>query len=206
MNITKTTSLKYKVIIGLKIFILLWILVFLIVTFTASYLKLLSVAINLMIMYLIFTLVYFSFLAEKEERIVILNMWKVYFSVVTIMFIFMYSTESNLRKDSLDYQKTKLDYELRTNSNNINKTFFAYSNIVTQHLNSNKQEKLIDISKVSIRNKKEKVYTLWYANLSVSVIIIITLFMFLWSLIELKFFQYKRISKKSDFLKIKLRK
>ena len=204
MNIKRTTSLKYKIISGLKIFILFWIFIFLTATFIVAYTKLFEIAINLMSIYLILTLIYFSFYADKEERITILNMWKVYFSVITIMIVFLYSTESNLRKDALDYQKTKLNYEIKTKSDDINNTFSEYSSIVTQYLNSNKKQELIDISKPSNeKKKKEKGYTIWYANFAVSVMNIITLFMFLWSLIELKIFQDKKINRKSDFLKIK---
>ncbi len=204
MNIPKAFSLKYKIILGLKLFIVLLIFLFLISTFIIDYSRLFKIAINLMSIYLILTLSYFSFYADKEDRLTILNMWKIYFSVITIMIVFLYSMESNLRKVALDYQKTKLNYEIKIKSNDINNTFAEYSNIVTQYLNSNKKEKLIDITKpIKENTKKEEGYTIWYANFAVGVMNIITLFMFLWSLLELKIFQDKKVSRKQDFLKIK---
>ena len=204
MNIPKTFSLKYKIILGLKLLIVLLIFIFLTSTFIIGYIRLLKIAINLMSIYLILTLIYFSFYADKEDRTTILNMWKIYFSVITIMIVFLYSMESNLRKIALDYQKTKLNYEIKIKSNDINNTFTEYTNIITQYLDSNKKEKLIDIKKpIKENTKKEEGYTIWYANFAVGVMNIITLFMFLWSLLELKIFQNKKVSKKQNFLKIK---
>jgi len=191
-----SSDFKKNIIYWIKFLLIFSILFFVGFTFIAPLTRLATISVILIISFLMVSLIYFAYKANKEERETLLFMWKVYFSVLTILLIFFYSTEDKLRLFVLDYYKTKLNYELKTKSTDINNTFSEYENIVTSHINNNKKED-VNISVYENKQKvnKEKFYTIWYGNISINFMNVITLFMFLWFVVEFDILNIKKSNK-----------
>jgi len=150
--------------------------------------------------YLPFSLIYFAMTENDKDRDIILKMWKMYFSIVSLMFVFTFSLENYVREIKAEYYKTKLLYEIRTKETPkvIKETFSNYEALTNKYIKylepGDGAKRFQEARKEShkkndnIRTKK-KAYTIIYANIGAGIMVIITLFMFLWSLVSLSIFQ-----------------
>jgi len=182
---------KKSIIMFLKGILLIFILFFIGRGLTSiPFTILVTVFFVLFIVLLIGSLIYFSFTQKKEDRRLLLTMWKIYLSVLTIMFILLFSTENNITKMKIDFQKTKLQYEIKIKSTNLESTFSTYESLVTKYTKPYENKK-INNDKVIKPNKekKEDYYISNYANFAMTVMIITSLFMCIWGLTELSIFQ-----------------
>lgn len=187
-------SLKGKVVVYyIQYVLILFILSSAGLMFVAPYTILATLSVILVVAYLMFSLIYFT-KATKEKRSILLNMWKIYFPILTLMAAFLFTTEADLRQFLIDYEKTKLDYQLKTNFQDFNKTFSEYESIIENHLKNNQKQKIIVLTANEPKESiQEENYTVWYGNFTVSIINIVTLFMFLWSLVEFNTFKDKKV-------------
>ncbi len=176
---------KQSVVIVLKAILITLIIMLLSVTFKAPYVNLLNWFLTTITIYLILTLLYFSYLADEKERNTILTMWKLYFSIVAIMIAIFYNIEDNINKQKIDYQKTKISYQLKQGSNEVNSTFETYSSLISAYINNISPE-----DKTNKPKNEKRIIT--YANFTVNILNIITLLMFLWALTEFKIFKEKK--------------
>jgi len=169
-------------------------------TFTAPYNQIISNFFMLMLYYMVFSLMYFSFSSSEEDRQLILKMWKIYFSILSIMFILIYSMDGYIRKTKIDYYKTKLTYELRTKAdqNILKATFKDYEELSLKPLEQYKPQD-VNISNYfnpKTTKTKHKPFTVIYGNFAANAMLVITLFMFLWSFTELSYFRIVKKPKK----------
>jgi heme/copper-type cytochrome/quinol oxidase subunit 4 len=176
---------KKSVVIVLKMILITLIIMLMSVTFKAPYINLLNWFFTTIIIYLILTLLYFSYLADEKERTTILTMWKLYFSIIAIMTAIFYNIEDNINKQKIDYQKTKLSYQLKQGSNEVNSTFETYTSLISAYINNISAE-----DRTNKQKNDKRIIT--YANFTVNILNIITLFMFVWALSEFKIFKEKK--------------
>ncbi len=146
------------------------------------------------------SLFYFADTDNREDRATILKMWKVYFSIITLMFVFTFSTENYIKKVKIDYFKTKLMYEIKTDANlsTLKNTFKNFEELTiksVKYLEPQDINLTKDLNQKSIRHKP---YKILYGNLSAGIMAIVTLFMLLWAISELSWF---KIKKKENSLK-----
>jgi len=137
------------------------------------------------------SLFYFTYFNNKEDRATILQMWKVYFSIITLMFIFIFSTENYIKKIKIDYYKTKLMYEIKTDAN-LSRMKNTFKNFEEVTIKSIKYLEPYDINLTKDLNQKrgfQKPYRIIYVNLSVGIMAIVTLFMLLWAISDLSWFE-----------------
>lgn len=208
--IIEAGGLKYflidKVIRAIKLSKFFWILIIALGPFRivySSYEDLVHGSFKWITSYLILSLIYFSYTQDKEERAIVLNMWKIYFSIISLMLIFLYSLESNIRNVSLDFQKTKLSYELQLKLGDSNLTFNEYNNTIQDYLKSNQNEKVPEFNETKPIKEVHEPFLTWYGNFAFGVINIITWFMFLWSIVELKIFNSVQKQKPKYIEKLK---
>lgn len=168
----------------IKLLVLFGVAFILIVGFKIDY----SVLLNLGFLFIVLFLIgsFYCFIdACNEERKVIINIWKLYMSVIVLMIILIYAIENNANKLQLEYDKTKLLYDLRTNSNDLNKSFAAYEKTVKKIQKKYEEKELKNTKRLNEKqNKEKKSYVNFYMNFSSMVIIIMTIFSSLWLMIE----------------------
>lgn len=215
MNV-RLTSLKIKeykneIVLGVKSFLLLWMLSSLLFTFEAPYTRLTTIFPILFITFMMSSVIYYTYTSNGRDRRILMSMWKTYFPIISLMIVLMYSIEFRVADIHIDYLKTKLDYEIKMKSSDINKSFSIYDQTVEDYLIRYQREDYNEsnVFKEKQSEKEEKPYKIWYANFAVSVMNIITLFMFMWGLVELSIFknnqQNRGIGKnriKKKFLKL----
>jgi len=145
--------------------------------------------IYLSLIFLSISIYYYTFVAKDDEYSLIRGMWKIYFSIISLMFIMIFSIESYTNNILFNSYKQKIIYQLKTNSLEVNSTFNEYDSIVKKYL-SGYEKKKVDYKKIFITEEKvEEKYTVWYMNIAYTIMIITTLFMFIWMLNELKYFK-----------------
>jgi len=196
LYLKKNPKIKLKIIDWIKAVVIFMIFVTFAFMFFAPYSRVFNFFLYLAIfMYLPFSLIYFSITKSKNDRDIILKMWKIYFPIVSLMFVFTFSMENYVRKTKAEYYKTKLLYEIRTKETPkvIKETFSNYEALTIKYIKYLEPEKagklFEETMKPSHKNNKRKAYTIIYANLGAGIMAIITLFMFLWSLVSLSIFQ-----------------
>ena len=176
--------------------------------FFAPYQNIFNFFLYLAFLWLPFSLFYFVYTENKEDRSTILKMWKVYFSIITLMFVYMFITETYIKKLKIDYYKTKLMYEIRMNAN-INTIKGTFKNFEEHTIKSIKYLEPQDINLTKdFHHKKvdQKPYKILYANVSAGIMTIVTLFMLLWALSELSWFQSTKKKNRIDRIKEKYHK
>jgi len=219
LYLKKNPKIKLKIIDWIKAIVIFMIFATFTSMFFTPFSRVFSFFLHLAIfMYLPFSIIYFSITKNNKDRDTILKMWKIYFSIVSLMFVFTFSMENYVRKTKAEYYKTKLIYEIRTKETPkvIRETFSNYealTNKYIKYLEAKKAGKLFqETMKQSHKDNKQKAYTIIYANLGAGIMAIITLFMFLWSLVSLSIFQMEeetqinRIRKLQEKIKNKKRR
>ena len=117
------------------------------------------------------------------------------------MIIMIFSVESYVNNIIFNSYKEKIAYQLEINSPEVNATFSEYNQIVDKYV-SGYEKKKIDYKKILIPEKKEKEeYTVFYMNVAHMLMIITTLYMFLWMLNELKYFKVSSIKLSNYYAK-----
>lgn len=200
--IWKIKSNKKKIVLYSKGIIIFWMFVSFTFALFASYIQLVKIFFTGFTIFLTLSIFYYSFLSIKEDRIKLMNMWKMYFPVITLMFIFIYSIEDSVLKMKIDYYKTKLSYEIKTNSSDVTLTFENYKNLIDNRLDFYKKEDINTTKITNPKQRKEEHYTIWYANLGMTIMNILTSFMFLWSLTELSLFNKKEAKYSDKYKKV----
>lgn len=179
-------KLKKKTLFDyIKILSLLGVILIFTFAFQIDYNMLFRVSFVIIAMFLSVTFAYFLD-ANSDERNVLINIWKLYISVITVMIILMFTMSDNANKIQLEYDKTKLLYDIRTNSDDINKSFLAYEKTV-KRMQKQYEKKDINNTKLNEESNKEeekKAYLNLYMNFTSMVIIIMTIFSSIWLLIE----------------------
>ncbi len=216
LYLKENPKIKLKIIDWVKAIVIFMIFVTFSSMLFAPYNRVFSFFLYLAIfMYLPFSLIYFAIAKDDNDRNTILKMWKLYFSIVSLMFVFTFSMENYVRKTKAEYYKTKLLYEIRTKESPkiLKETFSNYealTNKYIEYLEPEEAGKLFqEAMKQSNKKNKQKAYTIIYANLGAGIMAILTLFMVLWSLVSLSIFQSKeeahiyRIRKFQEKIKIK---
>ncbi|MCX6077225.1 MAG: hypothetical protein NTW78_10140 [Campylobacterales bacterium] len=196
--IRKIVWRKNKNIRDMKIIIFSFILYFFLFGLFMPSIILMKYFIYLSLIFLSISVYYYTFVANDDEYNLIINMWKIYFSIISLMFIMMFSIESYTNNILLDSYKQKVMYQLKINSLEVNSTFNEYESLVKEYL-SGYEKKKVDYKKIFIPEEKaEEEYTIWYINIGYTVMIITTLFMFLWMFNELKYFK-KNVVNQSNY-------
>ncbi len=151
------------------------------------------------------SLFYFADTENKEDRAIILKMWKVYFSIITLMFVFLFSTENYIKKVKTDYFKTKLMYELKTDANLsiIKDTFKNFEKLTIKSIKYLEPQEINLTKDLHQKQINKKPYKIFYGNLSVGIMAIVTLFMLLWAITELSWFDTSKKESKSKRIRLK---
>lgn len=169
--------------------------------FLATYLRpfdeLFKFALNISLIYLMLTFTYFAFLATSEDRKILVNMWKVYFPSVFILFAIVYTTDTYVTKTKIDHEKVKLNYYLKSKDfDKAKEVFEKYNLMVESHIKTYDKEKVEESVKKSFSQEKNTTekdkYVLWYVNIPINLINILTMLFFVWGFTELSIFSIKR--------------
>jgi len=154
------------------------------------------------------SLFYFADTDNKEDRATILKMWKVYFSIITLMFVFTFSTENYIKKVKIDYFKTKLMYEMKTDANlsTIRDTFKNFEELTIKSVKYLEPQDVNLTKDLHQKKVSQKPYKILYGNLSAGIMAIVTLFMLLWAISELSWFQIIKKKNRLKSIKIKYKK
>ena len=199
---------KYKkkiVIVTKSIIVFSMFLTFALMLF-APYGNVLKIFLYLaLFLWLPISLFYFADTDNKEDRATILKMWKVYFSIITLMFVFLVSAENYIKKVKTDYFKTKLMYELKTDANlsTIKDTFKNFEELTIKSIKYLEPQEVNLTKDLHKKQDNHKPYKILYGNLSVGIMAIVTLFMLLWAILELSWFQVKSKKKLSKRIRLK---
>jgi len=192
---------KNHIIKILKIIILFTILIIFLFGLFIPSISLLEFFIFISSIFLFLSLFYYIFIAKDDEYVLIRSMWKTYFSIISLMIIMIFSVESYVNNIIFNSYKEKIAYQLEINSPEVNATFSEYNQIVDKYV-SGYEKKKIDYKKILIPEKKEKEeYTVFYMNVAHMLMIITTLYMFLWMLNELKYFKVSSIKLSNYYAK-----
>ena len=151
------------------------------------------------------SLFYFADTDNKEDRATILKMWKVYFSIITLMFVFTFSTENYIKKVKIDYFKTKLMYEMKTDANRstIRDTFKNFEELTIKSVKYLEPQDVNLTKDLHQKKVSQKPYKILYGNLSAGIMAIVTLFMLLWAISELSWFDTSKKESKSKRIRSK---
>jgi hypothetical protein len=142
-----TSFLPVKVITTITNFIsvkqypkIISIIIVVLIPISISYLtfeQLFHISFVLIWTYLFFSLMYFSFIANDDDRDTLLEIWKLYFPVIVLMVGFLFSIESYIKDTKSNFYKTKLMYELRSHESKdvLQKTFASYKEFSLDYVN-----------------------------------------------------------------------
>ncbi len=156
-----------------------------------SFDKLLRAFFSIALFWIFTSLIYFGYTNNKNDRRVIFSMWKVYYPTLIFMFAFIFNVEANIRNIKAEYFKTKLLYEIKTNVNiqQLKDTFSNYKRFSIESIDFLEPNE-VNLTKEFSQNKQSsKDYKILYGNLGVGIMIITTLFMILWAVVELSLFK-----------------
>ena len=204
----KWLLLKYKkkIVIVTKSIIVLSMFITFALMLVAPYGNVLKIFLYLaLFLWLPLSLFYFADTENKEDRAIILKMWKVYFSIITLMFVFLFSTENYIKKVKTDYFKTKLMYELKTDANLsiIKDTFKNFEKLRIKSIKYLEPQEINLTKDLHQKQINKKPYKIFYGNLSVGIMAIVTLFMLLWAITELSWFDTSKKESKSKRIRLK---
>lgn len=142
----------------------------------------------------IISIIYFGLIADKEERIIMITMWKVYITSAAILIVALYSIQFTQFSIKSDFLKTQINYDITINNTLAKSNFNAYSDYILNYLELQKEEQLTSPYELIKRSTKEGLTqttketfsSVWYKNSLFGMLNTITLFMFLWYWKELK--------------------
>lgn len=186
-----------------RLFLAFSILFLFFCTYWIPYEVITTTSFNLIFLFSVFSVGYFSFIENKEDRTLLVDIWKIYFPSVFLLFSLVFSIDNYLTVTKLNFYKTNLNYYLKQeNKQDIEIAFKEYTEAITKHLNTFDKEPIRDVNQKNLINKQEKnirdeKYIFWYANFLVNIINILTLFMFLRCFVELSKF---KINKKNSII------
>lgn len=189
---------KSRIIYFFRIIFLILIIFLFSSTFLISYEVISITSFNLISIFSLFSIIYFSFIENKEDRGLLVDIWKIYFPSIILMFSIIFSIDNYATNVRIDSQKTILNYYLKQNNIEESKIAFnQYNEAINKHLEIFKKEDLSDVvQKTFFDAKKEnkkgdenKKFIFWYANFLINMINILTLFMFLRCFVELSKFK-----------------
>jgi|GEM_PF-5059080 len=185
---------KKEFIYTIRGLLLFTALIILLATYLRPYSDLLKFALNISLIYMIFSFTYFSFFATSKDRKTLINMWKIYFPSIFILLATIYSTDIYVTKTTIDHEKTKLNYYLKTSNFDAAKEVFEkYNKLIDSHLNTYRKEEINESIEKSFSQKKStpNTYVLWYANIPVNLINLLNMLFIIWSFTELSLFSIK---------------
>ena len=196
INSLKKNFLYYKYIIIniVKINLILLIIIYFFSGFNMDYRVATSTSLYFMLAFVVFSIVYLSFIANKQEFNLILTIYKIYFPIIVLITIMIYTTFKDNIILEYDYHKTKFNYEI--NSDYMDIGFSQYEKTAKDAL------KIFDMedTKQILKDKKGK--RLFFINLSSMIIVPVTLFMYLWFLSESS--RFKVTKKDRDTIRQKI--
>ncbi len=195
----------------LKAFLIGLILFLFFTTIYIPFIWIARISVILIILYTFISLYYYSFKANKENREILFKMWKVYISTVILMLVFFYNIEKNNQNFIFEREIIKFNYELKTGAKKeANTTYSEYIKHTDKIINGFKLKEVSNPYKENTKQKENEETTdnkyIWYANLSINTINIMTLFMFLWALVEFVPKNIKTRKAKYLFLSIQRKK
>lgn len=194
MTIKKTIT-KEILIYAFRIILAFAILFLFFSTFWIPYKIITTTSFNLIFIFSVFSVGYFSFIENKEDRTLLVDMWKIYFPSIFLLFSLVFSIDNYVTTTKLDFYKTNLNYYLKQeNKQDMEIAFKEYTEAITKHLSTFNKEEIKDVIQKNLitkqeENTKDKEYIFWYANFLVNIINILTLFMFLRCFVELSKFK-----------------
>lgn len=207
----KKTNIDEIVIYSFRIILAFSILFLFFSTYWISYKVITTTSFNLIFLFSIFSVGYFTFIENKEDRTLLVDIWKMYFPSIFLLFSLVFSIDNYITATKLDFYKTNLNYYLKQeNKQEKEIAFKEYTEAITKHLNTFDGEPIKDVIQKKLinekeENQKEEKYIFWYANFLVNIINMLTLFMLLRCFVELSKFKIDKknpiIYKKGKFIK-----
>ncbi|MDP3266212.1 MAG: hypothetical protein Q8M39_05230 [Sulfuricurvum sp.] len=190
---SKKVDVNLIVLNIVKVTILIYMLFLLCFGLFIPFSRMMSIFMYTAIFFLMASIGIYTFFTNEKDSELMMSMWKLYFPVISLMFIFMYTMDNTAHQMRIDYYKTKVLMESKTNSTDMNATFKTYTQRVDQYLDSYKNEE-VNLSEILHSTKKSEVDNTrnFYGNFALLVINMMTSFMVLWMLKELSFFQKKK--------------
>jgi energy-coupling factor transporter transmembrane protein EcfT len=133
--------------------------------------------------FLALSITYFSFCANtRQKKETLFKMWKLLFSIISLMLILIYTTVERSIDLHRDVYKTELLYDLQVHDSNAPLVLKQYKNYMDRFLQDKNSTKEKNHSKVHNEKKLLNRKHTFYQTFAIFIMIEITLFMFLWML------------------------
>lgn len=183
---------KNLVLYLIRAVMLMVLIILFLFTFHISYLKIVSFSFNLITAFLLFSITYFLFVENKEDRKLLAEIWKIYFPSIIVLFTMVSSIDTYITNSKMDYYKTELNYSLTVGDTErikqIHEDYLeVYSNHIVRIFEKEKVKNIVDDSTEKKQENEE--YIFWYANFLINMINCLSLLMFLKCFTELSKFK-----------------
>lgn len=160
-------------------------------TFLISSYNLIMIFFELITLFCLSSLIYYSFYENIEDRKLLINIWKIYIPSIVVLLSILFAIDKYNLNNKINYYKTKIDYFSKIDNKEEMKIIFKeYSEIVEKDINFFSKKELEKFDKTYGDNKQEeKEHIIGYINFITNIMNILTLIMFLRSFIELSKFK-----------------
>lgn len=109
----KLPSKNEIIIYSCRVFFLISIISLFLSTFWIPYDVISKTSFNLILTFSISSVFYYSFIENKEDRILLVNIWKIYFPSIIVLYSVIFSVDNNVSNIRIDFYKTNLNYYLK---------------------------------------------------------------------------------------------
>ncbi len=153
-----------------------------------GYITLMNIFFWSLIFFMTLSLSYFFWKSDDIDRKKLLSIWKVYFSVITLMIILLFSLLSYINKLNIDHAKTLLIYSKKENILDINNSLSEYNKTMFNILKPY-QDKDVNFNIFNSKESKKiymKAKTNLYVNWIFTIMILMTFFSLSWFFLECK--------------------
>lgn len=182
------------ILYAIRAFLLILLITLFLFTFTISYKKILYIAFNLFTLFLIFSITYFLFVENKQDRKLLNGIWRIYFPSIIVLFTMVSNIDTYVTNCKIDYYKTELNYYLTIGDKERLKSIHDnYVEIYNSHIvHIFEKEKVKNIVQDSNEKQQESnEYIFWYANFLINMVNCLSLLMFLKCFTELSKFKIR---------------
>jgi len=176
-----------------KVFIISWSVIIVNFTFKVDYIIAFK---NFFISILFFSLLTFSYFlifANKSERKNILSIYRIYYSIVVIMSVMLYSTYKDGIVFYSDYYKNKINYDLKTTG--VDTAFSKYNDFFQKNISIFEESEIKNNNGKKIKNKN----TIFFINIAATVIVLVTLFSIVWFVYSINVIKKLKIKSKQSY-------
>lgn len=192
----------------IRVLIFSFICIFTLIFFSISYKDMLIISFLLNMIFLAISLTYYSISGNNKYRKSLLDIWKIYAPSILVLFTILFSTYNYILNQEIDYEKTKLNYNLQIKNENkyenIKAAYNSYEEKIKNELKMYDKRYILEIKNFKeyfsemnnlndIKpNSDEDNYIFWWAHPILYLINLLTLFMLLRFFTELNIINIRK--------------